>query len=81
MSSHLVFFSFKNGTLYCPLSTVYCPLSTVQGSLSRLQPEFPSETLPTLAAIVTGQHTEVIRRRRRKISGIMMTIMIRMMLG
>ena len=25
----------------------------------RLVPEFPSETLPTLAAIATGQHTEV----------------------
>ena len=30
-----------------------------QLSLSRLVPEFPSETLPTLAAMVTGQHSEV----------------------
>ena len=27
--------------------------------ITRLVPEFPSETLPTLAAIATGQHTEV----------------------
>ena len=30
-----------------------------QGTLASLKPEFPAETLPTLAALVTGQHTEM----------------------
>ena len=30
-----------------------------QGTLANLKPEFPAETLPTLTAMVTGQHTEV----------------------
>ena len=30
-----------------------------QGTIASLKPEFPSETLPTLAAMVTGQHSEV----------------------
>ena len=29
-----------------------------QGTIASLKPEFPSETLPTLAAMVTGQHSE-----------------------
>ena len=29
-----------------------------QGTVASLKPEFPAETLPTLAAMVTGQHTE-----------------------
>ena len=29
-----------------------------QGTVASLKPEFPAETLPTLAALVTGQHTE-----------------------
>ena len=29
-----------------------------QGTVASLKPEFPSETLPTLAAMVTGQHSE-----------------------
>lgn len=29
------------------------------GQLARLRPEFPAETLPTLQAMVTGQHSEV----------------------
>lgn len=40
-----------------------------KGSLSRLQPEFPSETLPTLAAIATGQHTEVTGVLDREVLG------------
>ena len=30
-----------------------------QGTMASLKPEFPAETLPTLTAMVTGQHTEV----------------------
>ena len=30
-----------------------------QGTMASLKPEFPAETLPTLAALVTGQHSEV----------------------
>ena len=30
-----------------------------KGAIAGLKPEFPSETLPTLQAMVTGQHTEV----------------------
>ena len=30
-----------------------------KGSIAGLKPEFPSETLPTLQAMVTGQHAEV----------------------
>eukprot|EP00092_Neocalanus_flemingeri_P014747 GFUD01015914.1.p1 GENE.GFUD01015914.1~~GFUD01015914.1.p1 ORF type:complete len:583 (-),score=126.96 GFUD01015914.1:125-1873(-) len=30
-----------------------------KGTIAGLKPEFPSETLPTLQAMVTGQHTEV----------------------
>ena len=30
-----------------------------QGTVASLKPEFPAETLPTLSAMVTGQHTEV----------------------
>ena len=30
-----------------------------QGTVASLKPEFPAETLPTLTALVTGQHSEV----------------------